>query len=94
MTTEVEPRASLARYLAGLFREPVDVVEFFQLVEKVDGRPYRTDLERLLTDDVGDLDVVRAVAPGRFLASVHTLKHADTALYHRRIGSSLATASA
>jgi hypothetical protein len=62
-----------------------DAVEFFQLVEKVDGTLYRLDLERLLTDDLIDRDVVRTVALARFLASAHAQKHDDAAIYQRRI---------
>ncbi len=60
-------------------------VEFFQLVEKIEGRLYRFDLDRLLTEDLGDLDVVRAAALARFLAHAHALKHDDAAIYHRRL---------
>lgn len=62
-----------------------DGVELFQLVEKVDGRLYRVDLDRLLTEPPGDLDVVRVVALARFLAQVHAVKREDAAIYHRRI---------
>jgi hypothetical protein len=62
-----------------------DAVEFFQLVEKVEGRLYRVDLDRLMTEDLGDLDVVRAVALARFLARAHAEKHDDPAIYHRRV---------
>src|ERR1051326_6252628 len=62
-----------------------DAVEFFQLVEKVDGRLYRDDLERMLTEAPGTLDTVRTIALARFLAKAHALKHDDPALYHRRI---------
>jgi aminoglycoside phosphotransferase (APT) family kinase protein len=62
-----------------------DAVEFFQLVEWVEGRLYRLDLERLLTAEIADLDVVRAAALARFLALAHAMKHDDPAIYHRRI---------
>ncbi len=59
--------------------------EFFQLVEKVEGRLYRVDLDRMLTADACDLDVVRAVTLARFLARTHAAKRDDPALYHRRV---------
>ena len=62
-----------------------DTVEFFQIVEKVDGALYRLDLERMLTDDATTQDVARVIALARFLAEAHALKHDDRALYHRRI---------
>ena len=62
-----------------------DAVEFFQLVEKVEGRLYRFDLDRLLTEELSDLDGVRATALARFLAHAHAVKHGDPAIYQRRI---------
>jgi aminoglycoside phosphotransferase (APT) family kinase protein len=62
-----------------------EAVEFFQLVEKVEGQLYRVDLDRLLTGALTDLDVARATALARFLAEAHALKHDDPAIYHRRI---------
>jgi hypothetical protein len=62
-----------------------EAVEFFQLVEKVDGRLYRFDLDRLLTEEATDLDTVRAVALARFLATAHAARHDGPELYHRRI---------
>jgi hypothetical protein len=70
---------------SGELASVADAIEFFQLVEKVEGRQYRVDLERLMTEELTDLDVVRAVALARFLASTHVLKHADAAIYHRRV---------
>jgi hypothetical protein len=62
-----------------------DTVEFFQLVEKVEGELYRCDLDRLLTEPLRDRDVERAVALARFLARAHHVKHDDPAIYQRRI---------
>ena len=59
--------------------------EFFQLVEKVEGRLYRLDLDRLLTAELRDLDVMRAEALARFLAEAHSVKRDDPAIYQRRI---------
>ena len=62
-----------------------DAAEFFQLVEKVEGRLYRFDLERLLAEPATAGDTDRAVALARFLADAHAQTHDDPALYHRRI---------
>jgi hypothetical protein len=62
-----------------------DAVEFFQLVEKVEGTLYRLDLDRLLTARATPQDSSRAVALARFLAEAHALKHDDPAIYQRRI---------
>ena len=62
-----------------------DAVDFFQLVEKIDGRLYRDDLERLLTDEPTAQDTARVAALARFLAGAHSLHHDEPALYHRRI---------
>ena len=70
---------------SGELRSLGNSVEFFQLVEKVEGRLYRVDLDRLLTEAPTDLDTVRAIALARFLAHAHALKHDDPAIYHRRI---------
>ena len=60
-------------------------VEYFQLVEKVEGRLYRVDLDRLLEQNATPLDTERAVALARFLAAAHAVKRDEPALYHRRI---------
>lgn len=62
-----------------------DATEFFQLVEKADGRLYWLDLDRLLTLPVTALDRERARALGRFLAEAHAVKHSEPTLYERRI---------
>ena len=62
-----------------------DATEFFQLVEKVEGSLYWQDLERLLEAPVRELDIARAEALARFLAAVHSAKHNEPTLYHRRI---------
>jgi hypothetical protein len=69
----------------GELRSLGDAVEFFQLVEMVEGQLYRLDLERMLEGPARDLDTARAVALARFLASAHELKHDDPAIYQRRI---------
>jgi aminoglycoside phosphotransferase (APT) family kinase protein len=69
----------------GELRSLGEAVEFFQLVEMVEGQLYRLDLERMLEGPARDLDTARAVALARFLASAHELKHDDPAIYQRRI---------
>jgi phosphotransferase family enzyme len=62
-----------------------DATEFFQLVDKAAGRLYWLDLDRLLVTPLGDLDVERATALGRFLAECHADKRDEPTLYQRRI---------
>jgi hypothetical protein len=62
-----------------------DATEFFQLVEKAEGRLYWLDLDRLLTEPVRDLDLARARELGRFLARAHAEKRDEPTLYQRRI---------
>jgi len=62
-----------------------DAVEFFQLVEKAEGRLYWLDLDRLLDGTLDPLDTARTEALARFLASVHAERRDEPTLYHRRI---------
>ena len=62
-----------------------DATEFFQIVEKAEGRLYWLDLDRLLTQEVRELDVSRARALGQFLASAHAARRDEPTLYQRRI---------
>ena len=64
-----------------------DATQFFQLVEKADGRLYWLDLERLRYAGarLTDLDVQRAEALARFLADVHAERRDDPPLYTRRL---------
>ncbi len=50
---------------SGPFVSAGDASEFFQLVEKAEGRLYWLDLERLLTEPLQDLDRHRAIELGR-----------------------------
>lgn len=70
---------------SGTLDSVADAVEFFQLVEKVDGTPYWLDLERLLGAPLDEQDRARAEALARFLAEVHAVKRQEPTLYHRRI---------
>jgi Ser/Thr protein kinase RdoA (MazF antagonist) len=62
-----------------------DAVDFFQLVDKVEGRLYWLDLDRLLEGDAAPLDEARARALATFLAQVHRDKRDEPTLYARRI---------
>lgn len=62
-----------------------DSTEFFQLVEKAEGRLYWLDLDRLLTVPVTSLDLSRARELGSFLARAHAVKRDEPTLYERRI---------
>jgi aminoglycoside phosphotransferase (APT) family kinase protein len=70
---------------SGTLDSVADAVEFFQLVEKVEGTPYWRDLERLLARPLDELDRARAQALAHFLAEVHAVKRQEPTLYHRRI---------
>jgi hypothetical protein len=62
-----------------------DATEFFQLVEKAEGRLYWLDLDRLLTEPLRALDRARARELGCFLARAHAVKRDEPTLYERRI---------
>ena len=63
-----------------------DAVDFFQLVEKAEGRLYWLDLDRLLHDGTPDsVDTDRVHALARFLAEVHRTNRDEPTLYARRI---------
>lgn len=70
---------------SGTLASIADATEFFQLVEKADGRLYWLDLERMLCADCTERDVARAEALARFLADAHTVKRDEPTLYHRRL---------
>jgi hypothetical protein len=62
-----------------------DAVEFFQVVDKAEGRPYWRDLEALLEAPLDDRDSARAQALARFLADVHRDKRDEPTLWARRL---------
>jgi aminoglycoside phosphotransferase (APT) family kinase protein len=62
-----------------------DAVDFFQLVEKVEGQLYWRDLDRMLQAPATALDTARTRALAGFLAQVHATKRDDPALYARRV---------
>jgi hypothetical protein len=71
-----------------------DAVDFFQLVEKLDGQLYWLDLARMLDGGGESLDTDRVRALAVFLAEVHANKRTAPALYERRVPSWSGTASA
>jgi hypothetical protein len=70
---------------SGQIDSVADAVEFFQLVEKVEGTLYWRDLERLLEAAPGALDEARAETLGGFLAGAHAARRDEPTLYQRRI---------
>ena len=60
-------------------------MDFFQLVDKVEGRLYWLDLDRMLEGPGSPLDDERARALARFLAEVHGARRDEPTLYARRI---------
>jgi Ser/Thr protein kinase RdoA (MazF antagonist) len=62
-----------------------DAVDFFQLVEKAEGRLYWLDLDRLMDAPATSLDTARARALASFLADVHRDKRDEPTLYERRV---------
>src|SRR5690348_8351755 len=54
-----------------------DAVDFFQVVEKVEGRLYWQDLDRMLTAPSTPLDVERTRALAGFLSEVHLAKRGE-----------------
>ncbi len=60
--------------------------EFFLLMEKVQGREYHFDLDRLRDGGkLRELDLARARALSDYLVEIHSQKHRDEELYKRRI---------
>jgi hypothetical protein len=70
----------------GALRSAGQAEEFFILMDKVPGTPYRIDLERIRTDGaLLDLDLDRAGALSSYLADIHAEKADNPQLYFRRI---------
>ncbi|HLB70210.1 MAG: phosphotransferase [Candidatus Methanoperedens sp.] len=60
--------------------------EYFILMEKVEGKEYFLDLERIKKDGkLNPLDKERAAALSSYLAKIHASKHEDRELYLRKI---------
>jgi Ser/Thr protein kinase RdoA (MazF antagonist) len=70
---------------SGALSSVADASEFFQLVEKAEGRLYWLDLDRLLTEPLRPLDQARARELGCFLARAHELRRAEPTLYQRHV---------
>lgn len=63
-----------------------DADEFFVLMDRVSGIEYYRDLDRIRdTHFFHPLDVDRALALSDYLVYIHSQKHDDPVLYHRRI---------
>jgi aminoglycoside phosphotransferase (APT) family kinase protein len=63
-----------------------DAEEFFILCEKVEGREYVHDLNRLRDGgELRALDRARVAALAAYLAEIHAIKSSDSGLYVRRI---------
>ncbi len=60
--------------------------EYFILMEKIEGREYFLDLERIKKDGkLMQLDKERTLALSSYLAKIHANKHDDSELYLRKI---------
>ena len=59
--------------------------EFFILNEKLEGREYFLDLERIRKGDFRESDLERVRGFSRWLARIHSVKLDDPDLYYRRI---------
>lgn len=62
-----------------------DINEFFILNEKVEGRDYFLDLERIKSGDLQEGDLRLASDFALWLADLHSAKSTETDLYERRI---------
>jgi hypothetical protein len=70
----------------GELKSAGEAVEYFLLLPKVEGEPYRLDLDRLLRGgDLRDLDLARAEALSNYLAEIHGKKFPNATLYRRRL---------
>ena len=70
----------------GELRSIDNPIEFFQLVEYVEGREYFHDLNRIAkTEEVTDKDIRRAESLAAYIAEIHRVKKEDYQLYRRRI---------
>lgn len=59
--------------------------EFFILMEKIEGKEYFFDLERVKDEGATDLDVKRAEVLSTYLADIHAKKKISPVLYRRKI---------
>ena len=62
-----------------------DAKEYFLLMEKIDGREYFYDLERVKEYGTTDIDRDRVIALSSYLAKIHSIKKNCPPLYQRKI---------
>ncbi len=62
-----------------------DAVEYFLLMEKVEGKEYFFDLERVKEKGAKDVDYDRVMALSSYLAKIHSQKNDCPPLYQRKI---------
>ena len=62
-----------------------NAAEYFLLMEKVEGKEYFFDLERVKESGATDLDYERTVALSNYLAEIHAVKNDCPPLYLRKI---------
>ncbi|MCD1295168.1 aminoglycoside phosphotransferase [Methanocella sp. CWC-04] len=71
---------------SGKLKSAGDADEYFILMELISGTEYFRDLNRIRDADIfSRLDIDRAVALSDYLVEIHSRKHDDPVLYHRRI---------
>ncbi len=59
--------------------------EYFILMDKIEGKEYFLDLERIKKEGLTALDKERALALSDYLSEIHAVKHDDHELYIRKI---------
>jgi hypothetical protein len=59
--------------------------EYFLLMEKIDGKEYFYDMERVKEHETTDLDRDRVIALSSYLAEIHSIKRNCPPLYQRKI---------
>ncbi|AEB69278.1 MULTISPECIES: phosphotransferase family protein [Methanothrix] len=62
-----------------------DACEYFLLMEKIEGKEYFFDLERVKEEGATDLDHDRVIALSSYLAQIHATKEDCPPLYQRKI---------
>lgn len=70
---------------SGDMRSCGDAQEFFLVMERIEGKEYFFDLERVKESGATDLDRMRAAALADYLAEIHSVKHSCPPLYRRKI---------
>jgi tRNA A-37 threonylcarbamoyl transferase component Bud32 len=63
-----------------------DCTEYFILMEKVEGKLYHSDLDRIkITNKIDELDIKRCITLSDYLVRIHARKSEERGLYIRRI---------